>query len=922
MPIRRIFLNWDRPVLPKLVDDLLQRSRSTTHIDLSHLILVFSGRQAERRCLEILTERAGGALCPPMTATVGRLPELLYLPKRPFASTLVQQMVWAQALQKTPESKLRRLMQSIPDPEDQAAWLRLGDLLRRQHAELAGDQLDFAEVWKRGTTLPGFSESERWKLLAAIQTDYWRLLDALELWDQQTARLEAIRRKECQTDHDIVTVGTVDLNRTTRAMLEQVADRVTAYVPAPESMADHFDEFGCLLPDRWADEKIDLRSDQILMADDSKGQCSQVVAVLASLNGEYSFDDISIGVPDPQLVIPLQRTLAEYDVPSHWPIDRMLSATGPFRLLETVADFLENHSSSQFAALIRHPDVGEWLNTRGLNENWLSEWDEYFVQHLPPSLDDFPEGKGADVAWKLKREIQTLLSPFLNQKKPLLEWGTAVNSLLMTVYGDRTFRSSHPEERVVVEACQELQRVFAVEAELPESLDLPVSATDAIRLLLSNADCELYRGFDGPAIRMTGWLELPLDDAPVVIVTTMNETFVPQSVNHDLFLPNQLRAHLGIEDNARRYARDLYLLSSLVSSRKVLRLIVARRDVSRNPLAPSRLLFATDPEQIAQRVLEFYDESNKDSTEKAPLPVPPSTRQLAGQAAFPIPRPGPLKKPHTEFRVTEFRDYLASPYRYYLRHILGLSEISDEVTELDGAAFGTLVHDVLSRFGSSAAKDSRDPSNIAEFLDQSLSEVVRELYGEDPLAAILIQKEQARRRLNAFAEWQAEWRREGWQIHAVEHKIEDPVPFDLGDGRSIFLKGRLDRIDVHPSTGDWTIFDYKTGDAGLSPDKTHRYKEDWIDLQLPLYRYLASPICHGGTIGLGYIILPRDVNAVSAQFAQWSEEELLHADDTARQIARRILDEDFWELLEAPPATMTEFDTICQSHVFGQEVWL
>lgn len=921
MPIRRIFLNWDRPVLPKLVDDLLQRSRSSAHIDLSHLILIFAGRQAERRCLEILTERAGGALCPPLTATVGRLPELLYLPKRPFASTLVQQMVWAQALQKTPESKLRGLMQSIPAPEDQAAWLRLGDLLRRQHAELAGDQLDFAEVWKLGKSLPGFSEAARWKLLASIQTEYWRLLDALELWDQQTARLEAIRRKECQTDHDIVTVGTVDLNRATRAMLELVSERVTAYVPAPESMADHFDEFGCLLPDRWADETIDLRSEQILMADDSKSQCTQVVSVLASLKGEYSFDDIIIGMPDPQLVVPLQRTLEEYDVPSHWPVDRMLSSTGPFRLLEAVADFLENHSSGQFAALIRHPDVGEWLNTRGLPAKWLSVWDQYFVDHLPSSLDDLPEGRGVEVAWKLRREIQTLLSPFADQKKPLLEWGPSVNALLVTIYGERTFHPGSPEGKILVEACEELQRVFASDAELPESLDLPVSAAEAIRLLLSNSDCELYRGFDGPAIQMTGWLELPLDDAPVAIVTTMNETFVPQSVNHDLFLPNQLRAHLGIEDNARRYARDLYLLSSLVHSRKVVRLIVARRDVSRNPLAPSRLLFATDPEQIARRVLEFYDEP-EGGTEKHILPAPPSTRLLAAQAAFPIPRPRPMKDPHSEFRVTEFRDYLASPYRYYLRHILKLNEISDEVSELDGAAFGTLVHEVLSRFGSSATSESRDAGTIAEYLDNSLTEVVRELYGEDPLAAILIQKEQARRRLNAFAGWQARWRQEGWEIHAVEYMVEESVPFNLGDGRSISLKGRLDRIDVHPETGRWTIFDYKTGDAGAAPEKTHRYKGDWLDLQLPLYRHLARPLCQEGEIQLGYIVLPRDVNAVSEQLAKWSQEELIHADDTAREIARKILDEQFWEELEAPAGTMSEFDTICQSHVFGQEIWL
>lgn len=57
------------------------------------------------------------------------------------------------------------------------------------------------------------------------------------------------------------------------------------------------------------------------------------------------------------------------------------------------------------------------------------------------------------------------------------------------------------------------------------------------------------------AVELLGWLELPLDDTQAAIVTSFNEGFVPTSLNSDLFLPNGLRRRLGLNDNARRYAR-------------------------------------------------------------------------------------------------------------------------------------------------------------------------------------------------------------------------------------------------------------------------------------------------------------------------------------------------------------------------------
>lgn len=916
MPIARIFLDWSKPALPAVVEHLIPRSRSSELIDLSHLVLVFYGSRAGRRCLELLTERAGGKLCPPQVVTVGQLPELLYEPQRPFAPLLVQQLVWAESLRQIPPERLRLLVSTPPEPDDQAGWLRLGDLLRQQHEELARDQLDFSDVWKQGLSLAGFQEVERWKLLAEIQQAYWRLLDQFELWDQQTARLVAIDQHECRISLEIVTVGTVDLNRTLRSMLDQVSGQVTAMIPSPPEWADHFDEFGCLIPDRWNDQLIDLQDEQLILADDPAGQCSAVLSVLSELQGKYALDEITIGMPDPQLVLPLQRTLDEYGVNSHWPVDCEFSQTGPYRLLEATADFLEEATAGNFAALIRHPDLGSWLDRQSLPEDWLKRWDQYFCDHLPRYMDEIIDGPVASSIVRLRAVVKKLLSVFTGGQENFATWGSHVDRFLLEVYGDLTVDPQDPAGYRILETCRALQNSFTEQGRIPHGLDHDVTAAEAIRLILKNTTGELYRGESEPGLQLTGWLEMPLDDAPVGIVTTLNETYIPTSVNHDLFLPNRLRMHLGIEDNFRRYARDLYLLSTLRFSREVLRLIVARRDTKGDPLVPSRLLFATNAERIAQRVLAFYEPRDQTS-----LRLPESPLKIAAEPNFPIPRPVPRTSPDV-LRVTAFRDYLASPYRYYLRHVLKLSSVSDDLDELDGAAFGTLVHEVLKQFGQGPRARSTDAEVIANDLDERLKSVVESLYGEHPLAAVLIQAEQARRRLRAFARWQANWRRDGWEIHSVELANPEPVPFPLRDGRAIHLTGRIDRIDFHPESGRWAIFDYKTGDAGAAPDKTHRWRDEWIDLQLPLYRYLAEPVCGQDEVRLGYIVLPRDATAVTAAFADWSMDDLAHADETARQVGRQILDQNFWVPLMEPAGTLTEFDVICQAGVFGQETLL
>ncbi len=113
---------------------------------------------------------------------------------------------------------------------------------------------------------------------------------------------------------------------------------------------------------------------------------------------------------------------------------------------------------------------------------------------------------------------------------------------------------------------------------------------------------------------------------------------------------------------------------------------------------------------------------------------------------------------------------------------------------------------------------------------------------------------------------------------------------DIHD-RSVKLVGRVDRIDKHVQTGQYRVLDYKTSETASTPKATHRSKDEWIDLQLPLYRLLVRSEGITSNVELGYIQLPGDLSKNRTEaIADWTDAELLDAENLARSIAADIID--------------------------------
>jgi hypothetical protein len=326
------------------------------------------------------------------------------------------------------------------------------------HRELAGNRLQFADVATGEQSLLSPREICRWQALATIQSHYLDGLQKLGIWDPQQARLWAIHQRACRTACDIILVGTVDLNATPRAMLDQVADHVTALIFAPPAIADRFDAYGCVRQEAWQNAAINLDTAHIVFRDNPSDQAEEVLQTLADFNGTLAADDITIGVPDPRLVPHLEQHLEAHHLPFRYGVGTPITHSGPCRLLRGVAEFLDSKGFTAFSNLVRHPAIDQWLNAQGIASSWLAALDDYYRAHLPARLTGrwLPEQRPHLELRRACTAVERLLKPLQGETRSPQLWIEAMLAFLLQVYGDGPDRRDDDTHRTLVTVCEHL----------------------------------------------------------------------------------------------------------------------------------------------------------------------------------------------------------------------------------------------------------------------------------------------------------------------------------------------------------------------------------------------------------------------------------------------------------------------------------
>ncbi len=305
------------------------------------------------------------------------------------------------------------------------------------------------------------------------------------------------------------------------------------------------------------------------------------------------------------------------------------------------------------------------------------------------------------------------------------------------------------------------------------------------------------------ALELNGWLELLWEDAPHLVVAGVNDGLVPDAVVGDAFLPESLRVRLGLKTNAMRFARDAYLLAALAAMRARsgrLDVLLGKVSAAGDPLRPSRLLLRCAEAELPRRIGFLFR-----NVETAQASLPWTRAWLL--------RPRVVPPPAT-LRVTALRDYLACPFRFYLKHLLRMEAVDLAKAELDARDFGTLLHEALQVMGEDETlRDCADEAVLRDALLAVFERSVRVRYGQELTLPLVVQFESARQRLRAAAAVQAREAAAGWRTERVEWSFALP----LG---GLTVRGKIDRLDRH-ADGRVRVLDYKTSDTPVTPAAAH-----------------------------------------------------------------------------------------------------
>ena len=932
----RVFLGWDQPALPRAAEVLRARLGASKE-GLGDFLVATPSQAAGRRLIELLTERRRGAVEPPDVVSIGALPERLYRSVQPVAEPWLRVLVRMAPLRGWPEA-VHELTPHPPADDDTLGWFRLTQQLESLASELAASGRSVRESFDRleERNLLAEGAASRWRTLAELDDAYRQSLRDRGLIDLHEARRQAVQTGACELDRTLVLLGLDDLPPLVADMVGQLGGQVLSLIHAPEEEADGFDELGALRRDAWDNRDPRLERHQLRFVDtpdeQARALAGDIEEAARNLAGDpggetgLSASRVTMGVADPALSGNIRRTLDAAGITTREPVGRPMSMSPPVALLRAVAEYAASRRLDALAGVARHPDAERLLREAGAFNDGsnarsvLNDLDRYLTEHLQVEPGDALLGQPRlrERVAGAQRGLDARLPDGHGRPQPLPRWIDSIRRLLGDAYADRRFTRHRPTDEATARPLEAIAAALSDYERLdPQDPATPrVSFAESLRLTAERVAGQSVPEPGGvDAVELRGLLELPLDDAPVLVVVGANEGRWPTPPADFPLLPESLRRPLGLPDRDHRLARERYRLIAMSRCRPVFRVIAGRWSPRGDPLSPSRVLISSDDEQAAEVMRRFFlpaedaaDQATGESSE--PLAALPVVRRGGFRDGFLLPFPMDVQ-PVTRMAVTAFRDYLACPYRFFLRRVLGLEPLDDEAVELTPSSFGTLAHDVLQKLAEDEdAAHSTDPARIRDKLLDTLSREMTRRLGRVLRPAVQLQRLALEERLEAFADRQAAMTREGWLIDTARAERDFEVTVQV-EASPFTLTGRIDRVDRHADTGEVRVLDYKTADTARTPKQVHQRKGEWVELQLPIYASLAEPLGLGRDVRVGFVNLPRKPKEVGLRLAEWSESELAEAIEARDEVIRAVRDElRFWPPADAP-SWPDEFSGLC-----------
>ena len=879
----RVFLGWDRPFLGLLTEWLLARRTG-----LPSMLVVVPTAQSGRRLREALAE-AAGALLAPKVVTPG-----FFMLTEGAAPEAIEQLAWVETLESVGDWDNFSAVFPVPPGEGEVAGWALG--LARSLAGLrAGLQENALTLADAARMLSKTVEAERWQQLAVLESRVERTLSRWGLTSRSSA-LARLKSPACPGAKGIVLAGVADLPAAVASLLTRSPLEVIPLIGAPPSLADSFDEIGRPDPRAWIDRPIpwpDVGRGEVVVVANPRQQAAEALRLTAL--AASTPDQLALGSADEETAGELVRAFGRagwilHD-PARNPPAPLVSWLGAWR------NFLSSPGSSSAIDLLGFPQSGALVHGKRAQR----------VEALSYARDKFLARDGSDLT-----SATALTSRETERERLDLAAETMVT--LECSRGAFLRDGFHRGMRRLLEIIDPREEESAdilawLEATLPLENKTDREPGFWIDLMRATLPDPTAIPPDDRVLDVQGWLELFHEPGGHLVICGMNEGKVPGRASSDAWLPEGTRKILELSHDATRAARDAFLLTAMIEARRGsgrVDLLLAKSGAGGDSLLPSRLLLACGEAQLPARVKWLFRE----------IEPPESSIAWTMDEAWKW-RPTILDK-EAKISVTAFSDYLACPFRFYLKHVVGMSAPEPERVEWNARDFGNVAHIVLERWAmDEEARDFSKTEAIEKWVHGELDRVIAERFGNRVPLAVRIQRESMRQRLSWFARVQAVERASGWRIEEVEKKFEVEI-----DGLTIV--GRVDRIERHQD-GRRRVLDYKTGNVSGGVESAHRSgvvastrfplhlegvaailssgpdgkTKRWKNLQVPLYSAALANIDELGYFALG----TTEADVRLSLWEGFSKADRDSAMACATWVIGKVRDRVFW-----PPAEKADFD--------------
>ncbi len=803
-------------------DALLERTPEGAYSLASCLIVVPTAQSGRNLRLSIARKAAelgyGGILSPVISMPAN----LLTMLEEKVATEAEELAVWTQVLRETPLENLPALFPKLPEPKNRT-WKWALSLAKTflDVIHILGEKALFIREVQSGV------ETERWANLATLEA---RVLKRLN--DNGVLSRCQSRRKAAETGctlsgiKRILLPSLVDLSGALETYLAHSPQLVTVLIHAAEADRGKFDAWGRPIETFAAA----IEPNQIKAFPMASIEADAIASFFKSIPEKEAYPALVVCDSEmvPELEGAFQNQFSEDELVLKSPFDGIISASPFGRLLMAVLELSQSEKESErerkrdnyavFSTILHSGDVARWAS------KVLGIWPLQVAQcigvldrvqntFLPKNIDAVKAGLERLLVTEAVRP--KLAQQLLRLIELLQEKIQTPYDFLQEVFSSLRLDEQRPMDReLIATVTAALDLRASCESEL-----IPEPIRQSLFMQLISEATYTLESFAPHILSTAGWLELPWCLEDELVFAGFNEGCVPENIVGHSFLPDTLRAKLGLMTNARRAMRDSFLLAEAVASHgpRALAINLHQMDSQKNVMKPSRILFpGIAPQALPALAKRLYAVTK--GNEGAPFKDFPAAWKLA----LPIP-------PHErEFRptlsVTQLDNYRRNPFNFYLTEVFG-DHSDDQNKELDALAFGSICHEVLDEFVKEGPKDSEDAQEIFSFLSARVDEKMA-VYGAPLPVIITLQASSLKTRLRAFAQCQVEWHKQGWRILAAEQAFS----CSLRDCPTQ-LKGKIDRIDQKEGTNELAIIDYKTA------SKLDGYEES---LQLPVYRAMLE----------------------------------------------------------------------------------